>query len=202
MGIERVHDRDRAMTLVAAGGHVERHSVVMCRDLAEPLVPRSPPHGFRIAALDEGRTAEYGALLGRAYPPDHPDHEPADVDPTSAAATVARYLRGEEVGPWIPGGSRHVTDPDDRIVGAIVINQTVGDSALGVGPLVTDLVVDPDARGRGLGTTLLEASAARLAALGWGRLALVVTVGNPAQRVYERSGFRVTSEQWRIRTGG
>ena len=53
--------------------------------------------------MEVARTADYGAIVSRAYPPGHPDHEPSDADPEGAARTVAALLRGEQVGPWLPG---------------------------------------------------------------------------------------------------
>ena len=44
--------------------------------------------------------------------------------------------------------------------------------------------------GRGLATTLMADVASRLSAEGERSLSLVVTVGNPAERLYERLGFR------------
>ena len=44
--------------------------------------------------------------------------------------------------------------------------------------------------GRGLATTLVADVASRLSAEGERSLSLVVTVGNPAERLYERLGFR------------
>jgi GNAT superfamily N-acetyltransferase len=197
--VERIlDDARRASELSKAGGRLRRHAHVMALGLAEPP-PRSPlAAGFLLEPLDRSRVAEYGVVMGLAYPPGHPDHEPADLDPVVAAATFTGYLDGAEVGPWVAEGSLHVTDPSGRVVGAIVINESAGDAAIDAGPLVTDVFVDPDLRGIGLGAALVAGSATRLAEHGHSVLSLVVTAGNPAQRVYERLGFRITHETWRI----
>lgn len=58
-------------------------------------------------------------------------------------------------------------------------------------PLVSELGVRKDARGKGLGRSLLTASMNALVDLGYDRLALYVTVGNdPAIKLYEDMGFR------------
>ena len=106
------------------------------------------------------------------------------------------------MGPWIAGASLHVADRSDRIVGLILVNETAASGTSVARPFVTDICVDPAEAGHGLGTALLAASAGRVADLGWSTLTLAVTVGNPAQRVYERLGFRVSSESWRIETAG
>jgi len=55
------------------------------------------------------------------------------------------------------------------------------------------MYVAPEARGRGVGMALLEAAVARIAAtcpgVSWLQLG-VATVNGPAQRLYERAGFR------------
>lgn len=196
-----VDDADRSATTIAAGGVLERHSVVMVCDLARTS-PVQPPAGFTIAHMEATRVREYGEVVMRAYPPEHPDHEPADADPEATAEVFLQFLRGEEIGLWIADASLHATDAYDRVVGALLINETAAGDAIPAGPFVTNVCVDPQWAGHGLGSTLLTAAIARLAELGWEHLSLVVTVGNPAQRVYERLGFRVVAESWRIALPG
>ncbi len=203
MAVQRiVDDPAAAAASIASGGHLHRHAVVMVLDLT--LASPEPPviDGFSIAPANPDRAIEYGEVVTRAYPPDHPDHEPSDRDSASAAQAVLDVMRGETMGPWITGASLHVADHTDRIVGQILITETTASGTVVAGPFVTDVCVDPAVAGHGLGTALLATSAGRLADLGWSTLTLVVTVGNPAQHVYERLGFRVTSESWRIETAG
>jgi ribosomal protein S18 acetylase RimI-like enzyme len=59
--------------------------------------------------------------------------------------------------------------------------------------LLSDLVVDPDHRREGIGALLLDAGLAALAELGAPRVVLFTAQqNNPAQRLFERSGFRRT----------
>lgn len=53
------------------------------------------------------------------------------------------------------------------------------------------IAVREDARGRGVGSSLLRAIADRARAEGFDALSLSVEKDNPATRLYERSGFRV-----------
>jgi ribosomal protein S18 acetylase RimI-like enzyme len=199
MAVERiVDDPARAAAVIAAGGELGRHSVVMVLDLADARPLPSSAAGFRIDSMDAARVAEYGDVVVRAYPPEHPDHEPSDADPAAASDGLARYLRGEEIGPWVADASLHVTDRDRRVVGLILVNETTATESFDAGPFVTDLCVDPAVAGNGIGRALLIASARRLADLGWSKMILVVTVGNPAQHIYERLGFRVFAESWRF----
>lgn len=199
MAVERiVDDPARAAAAIAAGGRLDRHSVVMVLDLADARPLPSSEAGFRVDSMDAARVAEYGEVVVRAYPPEHPDHEPSDVDPVAASDGIAQYLRGDEIGPWVAEASLHVTDRDGRVVGLILVNETTASESFDAGPFVTDLCVDPAVAGNGLGGALLVASASRLADLGWSEMILVVTVGNPARRVYESLGFQVSAESWRI----
>ncbi len=87
-----VFDRgDVAEGLLARGGVPGRHSLVMTLDLTGRLPAASASAQVSIGPLSSTRTAEYGAVLCRAYPPDHPDHEPGDADPRAAASTIDSY---------------------------------------------------------------------------------------------------------------
>lgn len=199
MAVNRIlNDPAAAAAAIAAGGRLERHSMVMVLDSAD--APPSTPltGGFSIAPMDAEHIVDYGGVIRRAYPPDHPDHEPGDADPASAASTLRHYLSGEQIGAWIPEASLHATDRTGGVVGLIIVNETDATEAFDAGPFVTDVCVDPAAAGNGIGGELVIASARALAELGWAYMTLVVTVGNPAQRVYERLGFRVSAESWRI----
>jgi GNAT superfamily N-acetyltransferase len=203
MAVERiVDDPAAAAASVASGGRLERHAIEMVLDLAQSSPAPHLADGFSVAPMDPDRAAEYGGVVSRAYPPGHPDHEPADSDASSAAEGILDLIRGESMGPWIAGASLHIADHGDRIVGLILANETTASGTSVARPFVTEICVDPAEAGHGLGTALLAASAGRVADLGWSTLTLAVTVGNPAQRVYERMGFRVSSESWRIETAG
>jgi GNAT superfamily N-acetyltransferase len=63
---------------------------------------------------------------------------------------------------------------------------------------VTDLYVEPELRGRGVGTGLLSAGLDWLRGRGYRRVLLNVTVGNPARRLYEKAGFIAISESMEV----
>lgn len=95
---------------------------------------------------------------------------------------VAGILKGE-VGQFLPDAS-FVRLEGSRLVGAILITHWMGM------PLVAELGVARDRRGRGLGRVLLQTSMNRLADRGEPRLALYSTVGNdPAIHLYRSMGF-------------
>ena len=95
---------------------------------------------------------------------------------------VAGLFKGDS-GQFMPDAS-HVALEGDRIVGAILITHWMGM------PLVAELGVAKDRRGRGLGRALLETAMGRLAGREEPRLALYVTVGNdPAIALYRSMDF-------------
>ncbi|WP_185203097.1 GNAT family N-acetyltransferase [Glaciihabitans sp. INWT7] len=61
-------------------------------------------------------------------------------------------------------------------------------------PFVAFVFTSHREAGRGLATALVAEVASRLRAEGESSLSLMVTVGNPAERVYERLGFRDAEE--------
>ena len=175
---------DRLLTLGASPG---RHLLAMELDLRTG-VPVARPSAVTVGPMEVDRTADYGAIVSRAYPPGHPDHEPGDAEPEGAARTVAALLRGEQVGPWLPEASFDARD-GDRVLGAVLLSEMPPSMTYQGGPWVTEIFVDPAATGQGIGGTLLARAAAAVAAAGRPTLGLAVTVGNPAQRLYEALGF-------------
>lgn len=95
---------------------------------------------------------------------------------------VAGLLKGDS-GRFMPDAS-YVALESDRIIGAILVTHWMGM------PLVSELGVAKDRRGRGIGRTLLETSMGRLAGVDEARLSLYVTRGNdPAIGLYRSLGF-------------
>src|SRR6266705_1634670 len=95
---------------------------------------------------------------------------------------VAGLFKGDS-GQFMPDASQ-VALEGDRIVGAILITHWMGT------PLVAELGVAKDRRGRGFGRALLQAAMTRLAGREESRLALYVTVGNdPAIVLYRSMAF-------------
>ena len=95
---------------------------------------------------------------------------------------VAGLFKGDS-GQYMPDAS-YVALEDGRIIGAVLITHWMGM------PLVAELGVAKERRGRGLGRALLQAAMNRLAGRDEARLALYVTVGNnPAVALYRSMGF-------------
>ncbi len=95
---------------------------------------------------------------------------------------VTGVLKGE-VGRFMPEASIVAVD-GGRVIGAILMSHWMGM------PLIAELGVARERRGKGVGRGLLQAAATRLEALGEPRWALYVTLGNDgAIRLYESLGF-------------
>ena len=177
----------------------------MERDLrADPPPPgwaSAPgPPGVSFTALEGRPDAQFEAAWAAAYAPGRVDHVPGEV-PSEFLDAV---LSGRAAGPLQPYG--RVAWAGGRVVGAIVM--TTDEQPAGFAPwantrggtrpprpefaFVADVFRDPDPRWRGLGEALLKRAIAAAAAAGAPSVALSVTDGNPAQRLYEALGFRTT----------
>jgi len=137
-----------------------------------------------------------------AYPPGHVDYQ--GPDPAVEAAELDLLLRGELVGPFLPGASAQVTAGDGEdgggageVVAAVIVNRADGEAPLG-GPWVSQVLRLPGERWAGLGALALRHALAALAADGETSLGLAVTDGNPARGVYERLGFRHLSSHRKL----
>lgn len=143
------------------------------------------------------------ATLESPFPLSHPDEGDVEALPPFLRAVYDGHLEqafGMHVGPmeewrgYVTGIFKGETGTflpraswvarDDAIAGAILVSKWMGM------PLVSELGVRADLRGRGLGRALLRAAVNALDALSEPRVALYVTVGNdPAVRLYESLGF-------------
>ncbi len=116
---------------------------------------------------------------------DHPGRD-LHVEVRSHEGAVA-FLESAMVGAF--GTTRaaftRVVQRDGRIVAGLVGSEI----APGVG-FVLQVVVEPPYQNRGLGAVLLREVAQCFCEAGFRQIALGVTVGNPARRLYERLGFR------------
>ena len=130
-------------------------------------------------------------------------------DDLSWPATEVAELDGEVVG-LVMDGSGSADPPPRRLVPGVL--RAIGPRALLALPravalesvrmsppdgawVVRELHVAPAHRGRGLGAQLIERAETRAATAGVERIALVTRTNNPARRLYERAGYRVTVER-------
>ena len=127
------------------------------------------------------------AMLYEAATWRHRPRPPAET--VLADPEIARYLCG-----WDRhGDSALIAEEDDYPVGAAWYRLFPEDDP-GYGFVATDVPelsigVAADARGRGIGTLLLDALIADARDGGFSALSLSVEPDNPAVRLYERAGF-------------
>ena len=94
--------------------------------------------------------------------------------------------------------TRFVAEADGQAVGMA----SVGEGGYGRAGSVTSVWVDPRARGKGVGDTLVLAAIESARDAGYDQLFLWVTEGNrPAEALYERHGFRRTGDTQQVRPG-
>jgi GNAT superfamily N-acetyltransferase len=158
--------------------HARRHLVASTA--AEPR-PGDLPVGITVRAANATDRDQLAALMLDAYRGtiDFDGTETLDV----ALAEVDGWLAGESGAPLLEHSL--VAASGRAIVGAALLTMFEGL------PLVAYTYTAPSWKGRGVSTALLRRSMASLAAAGFERVALFVTAGNePAERIYERLGFR------------
>jgi GNAT superfamily N-acetyltransferase len=183
--------------LVSRGATQTRHSHVMTvslRGITEPAtrernraVLEVDPE-WKVSAITPGFRFDPSVvtLMRRAYPKDHPDAETGDD--SEILDDLHRRSDGERLGPLLPGS--FLVEDRSRAVGLIIVSRVPGVAPFG-GPWVSDVCRDPLAMYKGLGTALLVRAMNALSTNGETDLSLAVTVGNPAEQVYEALGFAI-----------
>ncbi|REF98533.1 acetyltransferase (GNAT) family protein [Asanoa ferruginea] len=170
--------------LVAALGlPLSRAATELRHDLAELPAPVALPDGWSLA--EGGWDDDLASALAAAYAPGHPDGGWTEND---TGQVRAMFDKGDPVPPLSPASARLV-GPDGRSAGHVLC----------AGPVpwtdyrcawVLNLGVGPQAQGRGFGWALLVHALRGSHAAGLPALALAVTDGNPARRLYDRAGFQ------------
>jgi len=151
-------------------------------DRPPPEAPALPGTTVRTMRLEDSEAL--AVLTHRAYL-----DNPTDValfrrhrDGMVEARAEMAMLLGTSLGEWFAFAS-FVAEDAEGVAGATVVNDHGG-------PLITEVMVDPRARGRGHATRLLGATISALRAAGRPEPRLVVTLSNQrARRLYEHVGF-------------
>lgn len=119
-----------------------------------------------------------------------PNRAPGPDIADSHLASLERWVAKK------PGGGVLVAELDGALAGFLVAAVIV-DTGTYLPPetrtfgWISDLWVEPQARGNGIGRALIAAAEARLRAAGIGRVELAAVVGNAdALALYERLGYR------------
>ena len=134
---------------------------------------------LRAAALDDLAT-----VLPRTR--DLNAHEGIAIDAPTLEAALERLLRDPSLGGvWL-------IERERVAIGYAIVTFGYDLEFGGRDAFLTELWVDPDARGRGAGSAALELLGPELRALGVRALHLQVRPENPALRLYQRQGFVVS----------
>lgn len=194
-----VEDGPLAETLVHAGATVGRRSLLLALGLpAGPAALGQPlPPGITVRPMVADPERHAGALV-RAFPPAHPDHDPDIADHAGAIRALQSYFDGSLMGPFLPDASAEAVADDGSVAGGLVVSRTPPAESHPGGPWVTDVFVEPEHQGRGIGAGLFGHAIAALTASGEPSLWLAVQVDNPAQHLYRRLGFEVRSRWTRF----
>jgi GNAT superfamily N-acetyltransferase len=142
----------------------------------------APPAAATCLPLSQWNAAAVGGLMWSAYRGTIDDDY---VDEAHAIAEAEATLAGKW-GPPIWDASPTAASDGSLVAAVICVHDNAHDDV----PLLAFALTTPAWQGRGLGTWLIQRSLSQLAALGESEAHLAVTSGNPAQRLYERIGFR------------
>ena len=110
-------------------------------------------------------------------------HEGIEVDPPALEAALDRLLRDPALGGvWL-------VERDGAVIGYAIVTFGYDLEFAGRDAFLTELWIDPPARGRGAGSAALALLDPELRTRGVHALHLQVRPDNPALRLYRRSGF-------------
>ncbi|HKA68922.1 MAG TPA: GNAT family N-acetyltransferase [Actinomycetes bacterium] len=185
-------DEELVTALIGAGARRRRHASTMVYDLTATQVPDEwaalpLPPGLSFAPVDPDPERLFATWL-RAYPPGHPD-APGGNTRADFEANLAPLVTGRALGPLLPvSGCVVDSAAPGRAVAVCLVNDRPDE-----GPWISEVFRDPDPRYAGIGAALLRRTLWLASRAGVRSIGLAVTVGNPAQRVYEKVGFQVIS---------
>ena len=110
-------------------------------------------------------------------------HESISLELAALEASLARLLTDASLGGvWL-------VERDGRTIGYAIVTFGYDLEFGGRDAVLTELWIDPDARGGGAGGEVIDQLAPILRTLGVQALHLQVRPDNPARRLYERRGF-------------
>ncbi|MEZ5400557.1 MAG: GNAT family N-acetyltransferase [Bryobacteraceae bacterium] len=156
------------------------------------LPERSLPPGIEIVPWREYEQEAAARLIARAYK----GHVDASINDQYCSVSGARRFLHNIV--QYPGCGSFQSAASmcarDRVDGRLVGLSLASFIAYDVGH-ITQICVDPDWKGEGIGYEMLRRSSSALSGIGCRRVSLSVTSSNAeAVRLYERTGFRVAHE--------
>ena len=190
-------NQEFALALIDQGGQLKRHARAMTCDVTTEKYDSNPKlaNGMQSQFIEDVSADALFDSWYAAYPPGHPDFlvgEKADLIREHLQPLLDRSALGAN------HRSSIALLENGNAKAGIIISLREGEPPYG-GPWVSEIWVSPTLQQRGIGHYLLHQAQFALHHDGYQSLGLSVSVGNPAQRLYETHGFRVVSESWTIR---
>ncbi len=191
--VRRLESQPMMLRYAYSHPRAQRHERLFLElDLAQARWPATIPssHGLNFTSWDWHLELDAAQLIYRAYR----GHLDADINdqyqgPARARIYLSNMLRYPSCGHFSSEATFLLTDPvQGRVLGLVLssISQSGGDK---VGH-VSQLCIDPDWRGRGLGRLLLLAALARFTDYNCAAATLSVTAANRgAHQLYQSVGF-------------
>jgi len=162
---------------------------LMALDLrpAPALAPKESAGRFQYEPWHEREHEQAARLISKTYR-GHVDAEINDQYRTTAGARrfLTNIVQYPGCGSFFQPGSLVAVDPADGRLAGICLASLV---AFDVGH-VTQVCVDPEWQGRGVGWELMRRSIEAMAGHGCRKATLTVTSSNRAEQLYQRMGFR------------
>ena len=188
--------KEFAQALIDQGGQLKRHALAMTCDLTNKKYNSKPqqPDGMQSQFIEDVSADELFDSWYAAYPPGHPDFlvgEKTDLIREHLQPLLDRSALGTN------HRSSIALLENGNAKAGIIISLREGEPPYG-GPWVSEIWVSPKLQQRGIGHYLLHQAQLALRDDGYQSIGLAVSVGNPAQRLYESHGFTVVSESWTI----
>jgi len=174
-GVWAFGDLPAARALAASAGlEPARALLIMERPLDAGVAAPPTPPGLRLHGFTDADADAVVAINAAAFA-HHPEQ----------GAMTRADLDARRSGPWWDAAGLIVAEDAEGAVGFHWTKRHDADTGE-----VYVIGVHPRAHGRGVGTVLLQAGLAHLAASGCTRVILYVEADNPAVSLYERTGFR------------
>jgi DNA-binding MarR family transcriptional regulator/N-acetylglutamate synthase-like GNAT family acetyltransferase len=188
--VNRRSGEEVSATISSLGASGQEELVRAMRAIESLIEPAPSRKTFR---LREPRPGDYGWIVhrhGALYAQEHGWDQTFEA---LVAGLVARFVERFKSGRercWI-------AESDGEFVGCVFVverSRTVAQLRM--------LLVEPRARGMGVGTALVRQSIAFARAAGYSRMMLWTNdILDSARRIYERAGFRLTSEERHVSFG-